>query len=138
MVHNMDNTKPYPDVMEMLEELKNRKIAVVSSGFMQLPGSMPPFLRRPGRCGDRRAGEYQEKAKTRNAVNEALRQLHTDRRKGRYIGDSDVDVMTAKNSGICLVSGAVGIQRSRFSAGTWGFILVSSPLREYYKKGRKK
>ena len=24
MVHNMDNTKPYPDVMEMLEELKNR------------------------------------------------------------------------------------------------------------------
>ena len=25
------------------------------------PGNMPPFLRRPGRCGDRRAGEYQEK-----------------------------------------------------------------------------
>ncbi len=35
MVHNMDNTKPYPDVMEMLEELKNRgkNIAVVSNKF---------------------------------------------------------------------------------------------------------
>ena len=61
-------------------------------------------------------------------VSEALRQLHADRERAVYIGDSDVDVMTAKNSGMPCISVLWGFRDHDFLLAHGASILVSSPL----------
>ena len=63
-----------------------------------------------------------------DTVNEALRQLHADRERAVYIGDSDVDVMTAKNSGMPCISVLWGFRDHDFLLAHGASILVSSPL----------
>ena len=130
MVHNMDNTKPYPDVMEMLEELKNRgkNIAVVSNKFYAATQEICRHFF--GDLVDVAIGEREniKKKPAPDTVNEALRQLHADRERAVYIGDSDVDVMTAKNSGMPCISVLWGFRDHDFLLAHGASILVSSPL----------
>lgn len=130
MVHNMDNTKPYPDVMEMLEELKNRgkNIAVVSNKFYAATQEICRHFF--GDLVDVAIGEREniKKKPAPDTVNEALRQLHADRDRAVYIGDSDVDVMTAKNSGMPCISVLWGFRDHEFLLVHGASILVSSPL----------
>ncbi|WP_366270808.1 HAD family hydrolase [Segatella copri] len=130
MVHNMDNTKPYPDVMEMLEELKNRgkNIAVVSNKFYAATQEICRHFF--GDLVDVAIGEREniKKKPAPDTVNEALRQLHADRERAIYIGDSDVDVMTAKNSGMPCISVLWGFRDHDFLLAHGASILVSSPL----------
>ena len=128
--HNMDNTKPYPDVMEMLEELKNRgkNIAVVSNKFYAATQEICRHFF--GDLVDVAIGEREniKKKPAPDTVNEALRQLHADRDRAVYIGDSDVDVMTAKNSGMPCISVLWGFRDHDFLLAHGASILVSSPL----------
>ena len=62
-----------------------------------------------------------------DTVNEALRQLHADRDGAVYIGDSDVDVMTAKNSGMPCISVLWGFRDLDFLIAHGAHIFVSSP-----------
>ena len=130
MVHNMDNTKPYPDVMEMLEELKNRgkNIAVVSNKFYAATQEICRHFF--GDLVDVAIGEREniKKKPAPDTVNEALRQLHADRERAVYIGDSDVDVMTAKNSGMPCISVLWGFRDHDFLLAHGASILISSPL----------
>jgi phosphoglycolate phosphatase len=49
-----------------------------------------------------------------DTVNEALRQLGVSREEAVYVGDSDVDVATAKNSGIPCISVLWGFRDKDF------------------------
>ena len=107
--HCNDNTKPYPRINESLSYLKARgyKIAVVSNKVDFATKSL---------CRDYFGGlievaigqrEGIEKKPAPDSVFEAMRLL--DSKNAIYIGDSDVDIMTAKNSNLPCI------------AVTWGF-----------------
>lgn len=130
MVHNLDTTKPYPGVMEMLEQLKDRgkNIAVVSNKFYAATQALCRHFF--GDLVDVAIGEREDirKKPAPDTVNEALRQLHATRKKAVYIGDSDVDVMTAENSGMPCISVLWGFRDLDFLIAHDATIFVSSPL----------
>ena len=99
-VHCADTTQPYAGIPELLQQLRNAgcKTAVVSNKAdyavqelcKQYFDGMFDFA----------VGERKNilKKPAPDAVNEVLQQLQTDRSQAVYIGDSDVDVETAKNA----------------------------------------
>lgn len=130
MEHNLDTTQPYPGVMEMLKELKARekKIAVVSNKFYAATQTLCRHFF--GDLVDVAIGEREDirKKPAPDTVNEALRQLGVDRERAVYIGDSDVDVMTAHNSGMPCISVLWGFRNVDFLVEHGACIFVSSPL----------
>ena len=116
--------------LEMLEELKNRgkNIAVVSNKFYAATQEICRHFF--GDLVDVAIGEREniKKKPAPDTVNEALRQLHANRDRAVYIGDSDVDVMTAKNSGMPCISVLWGFRDHDFLLAHGASILVSSPL----------
>lgn len=130
MEHNLDTTRPYPGVMEMLTQLKARdkKVAVVSNKFYAATQSLCKHFF--GDLVDVAIGEREDirKKPAPDTVNEALRQLGAVRDRAVYIGDSDVDVMTAKNSGMPCISVLWGFRDLDFLVNHGATIFVSSPL----------
>ena len=130
MEHNLDTTQPYPGVMELLKELKARgkKMAVVSNKFYAATQTLCRHFF--GDLVDVAIGEREDirKKPAPDTVNEALRQLDADRDRAVYIGDSDVDIMTARNSGIPCISVLWGFRDADFLVEHGACIFVSSPL----------
>ena len=133
--HSMDTTKPYPGILETLAELKkkNKKIAVVSNKFYDATQK----LCRHFFCdyvqvsiGER---ENIRKKPAPDTVLEALRQLGAERETAVYIGDSDVDVNTAKNSGLPCISVLWGFRDKNFliEHGATSFISEPNQLLNY-------
>ncbi|MEG0934672.1 MAG: HAD hydrolase-like protein [Clostridia bacterium] len=111
---NMNNkTRPYPGVLAMLQQLKamHVKCAVVSNKF---DGAVKPLCARYfGDLVDAAIGEHEQDGIRRkpwpDTVFEALRVLQVDASQALYVGDSNVDVETARNAGLACL------------AVTWGF-----------------
>ena len=100
--HNLDTTKPYDGIPELLRELKGRgkKLAIVSNKFYAATQDLarhffPDTIEVA--IGER---ENIKKKPAPDTVVEALRQLGVSKEGAVYIGDSDVDIMTARNSGL--------------------------------------
>ncbi len=129
MVHNLDTTAPYPGVMEMLAELKARgkAVAVVSNKFYAATQALCQHFFGP--LVDVAIGEREgiRKKPAPDTVNEALRQLGADSKGAVYIGDSDVDVMTARASGMPCISVLWGFRSRDFLIEHGATILVHSP-----------
>lgn len=130
MHHNLDTTRPYDGVMEMLRSLKQRgkHIAVVSNKFYAATQSLCKHFF--GDLVEVAIGEREDirKKPAPDTVNEALRQMGVTREKAVYIGDSDVDVMTAKNSGMPCISVLWGFRDHEFLVAHGATIFVNSPL----------
>jgi len=100
--HCNENTKPYNGIIELIEELHTTgiKTAVVSNkpdfGVQLLVKEHFPT------SFDAAVGERTGIAKkpAPDSVNEVLKQLSIDRHEAVYIGDSEVDIATAKNAGM--------------------------------------
>ncbi len=129
MVHNLDTTRPYPGIMAMLTELKARgkSVAVVSNKFYAATEALCRHFF--GKLVDVAIGEKEgiRKKPAPDTVNEALRLLDADRSKAVYIGDSDVDVMTAKASGMPCISVLWGFRSRDFLIEHGASILVHKP-----------
>lgn len=129
MQHNLDTTKPYDGVMEMLEELRKRgkKVAVVSNKFYAATqelcrhffGDLVPVA-----IGER---EDIRKKPAPDTVLEAMRQLGATAEGAVYIGDSDVDIDTARNSGMPCISVLWGFRDKEFLLEHGATTLVSTP-----------
>ena len=127
--HNLDTTAPYEGVMPMLKELKKhgKNIAVVSNKFYAATrelcrhffGDLVPVA-----IGER---EDIRKKPAPDTVIEALRELGVDKEGAVYIGDSDVDIMTAKNSGMPCVSVLWGFRDKEFLLEHGATTLISQP-----------
>lgn len=130
MQHNLDTTQPYPGVMEMLESLRTRgkKVAVVSNKFYAATQELCRHFF--GDLVDVAIGEREDirKKPAPDTVMEALRQMNVSRDKAVYIGDSDVDVMTAKNSGMPCISVLWGFRDYDFLVEHDATIFIKSPL----------
>lgn len=109
---NMDNkTKPYDGIMDVIKELLKRgyHIAIVSNKFdAAVKGLNVDYFEGlfPVAIG---ASDTVAKKPAPDSVIKALQELHSDKERAVYVGDSDVDIMTARNSGLPCIS------------VTWGF-----------------
>ena len=97
--HNLDTTHPYEGIPELLAELKRRgkHLAIVSNKFYTATQELachffPDTIEVA--IGER---ETIKKKPAPDTVIEALKQLGVTAERAVYIGDSDVDIMTAKN-----------------------------------------
>lgn len=129
MEHNLDTTCPYEGVPELLSELKHRgkKLAIVSNKFYAatqdltkhfFPDTIEVAI---GEC------ETIRKKPAPDTVLEALRQLGVSKEGAVYIGDSDVDIMTAKNCGLPCISVLWGFRDKDFLIQHGGTIFVDKP-----------
>ena len=133
MIHGKDNTCPYPGVMSLLSELKLRgkKIAVVSNKFYDATRSLCSEYF--GELVDVAVGEREDirKKPAPDLVNEAFRQLgvsQDDSLSAVYIGDSDVDIDTAKNSHLPCISVLWGFRSREFLLDHGATTFVSEPM----------
>lgn len=128
-VHCADFTKPYDGVNDLILELKSRgyKTAVVSNkahdAVLDLCEQYFPSL------FDLALGEKPEIAKkpAPDMVNLALEKLQISREKAVYIGDSDVDVATARNSNLDMIAVDWGFRTREFLVEQGAKTIVSHP-----------
>ena len=135
MQHSLDTTRPYDGIPEMLRELKARgcKLAVVSNKMMAATQELIRhfFPEIEVAIGEHEAAGIRKKPAP-DTVFEALRQLnHGDGsldpssqgdcdQENRphdpavYVGDSDVDLETARNSGLPCISVLWGFRSREF------------------------
>lgn len=109
--HLQDYTAPYPGMLDVLDTLraKGYKLAIVSNKIQEgiTPLNKEYFGDRLPIAIGERPGLQRKPAP--DMVLQALKELGSTQDESIYIGDSEVDVATAKNSGLL----CIGV--------TWGF-----------------
>jgi phosphoglycolate phosphatase len=129
LVHNLDNTKPYPGIMPLLQRLhsEGKNIAVVSNKFYAATQDLVKHFF--GEYITVAIGERENirKKPAPDTVFEALRQLNASPAGAVYIGDSDVDVMTARNSNIPCISVLWGFRSKEFLIKNGATTFVTAP-----------
>lgn len=128
---NMNNkTRPYEGVMELIRHLleKEYRIAIVSNKFdkavKELNVSYFESLF-PVAIGE---SETVAPKPAPDSAFEALRQLHSDVSRAIYVGDSDVDVQTAKNAGLPCVGVTWGFRDKELLLSEGADEIIDSPM----------
>lgn len=127
--HMLDTTKPFEGIDRLLEELDRRgfQLAIVSNKFdaavkglnetffaSHIPvaiGESPSVARKPAP----------------DTVFRAMEELGADPEKTIYVGDSDVDLATAKNAGLPCICVNWGFKDTDFLKAHGAGRIVSSP-----------
>ena len=135
--HSLDTTRPYEGIPETLAELKRRgkRLAVVSNKFQTateelclhfFPNTVEVAI------GENEAAGIHKKPAP-DTVREALRILASapshlpQLGETVYVGDSDVDILTARNSGLPCISVLWGFRDRDFLIQHGATMFVSSP-----------
>lgn len=117
MQHSLDTTCPYPGIAEMLHQLKQRgcRLAVVSNKMMAATQDLVRhfFPEIEVAIGEHEAEGIRKKPAP-DTVFQALRQLGVGKEQAVYVGDSDVDLQTARNSGLPCISVLWGFRSRDF------------------------
>lgn len=126
MQHSLDTTRPYDGIPELIHELKNRgcQMAVVSNKMMAATQELVHhfFPDIPVAIGEHEAAGIRKKPAP-DTVFEALRQLGIIHHPSSiihqtsdivYVGDSEVDIETARNSGLPCISVLWGFRSCDF------------------------
>lgn len=122
-LHSMDLTKPYPGIMPLLKELKNNdiKMAIVSNKLDSAVKNLCSHFF--SEYIDVAIGEMSTMRRKPHPdmVIEAMRRLGATQEESIYIGDSEVDIQTARNTGIdhiCVLWGFRDIDLLKDNGGT--------------------
>ena len=132
MAHSLDTTCPYDGIPEMLADLKAKgcHLAVVSNKFYAATQELCHHFFAD--TIDVAIGEHEaegiRKKPAPDTVFEALRQLGVGKENAVYVGDSDVDIQTARNSGLPCVSVLWGFRDRDFLIKNGAEIFISAPL----------
>ena len=138
MKHSLDTTRPYDGIPELIHELKARscRMAVVSNKMMAATQELVRhfFPDIEVAIGENEAAGIRKKPAP-DTVYEALRQLNhplnLEEDGGSlavYVGDSDVDLATARNSGIPCISVLWGFRDRDFLLAHGATTFVEHPL----------
>lgn len=128
-VHCADKTKAYDGINELLSELKEDgyMIAVVSNkadvAVKKLCGQY--FGGLFDYCVGDRAGILKKPAP--DSVNEVLKKLSVNTDEAVYVGDSDVDLDTARNAGMDCISVNWGFRDEKFLLEHGAVKIAKSP-----------
>ncbi len=129
MEHSLDTTCPYPGVEDLLRELRAKgcRVAVVSNKFYNATRELCRHFFAD--TVEVAIGEREDirRKPAPDTVFEALRQLGVTTDDAVYIGDSDVDVATARNAGIPCISVLWGFRDRDFLTAHGATDFVTSP-----------
>ena len=133
---NMYNkTAPYNGIIEMLSNLKSKgiKIAVVSNKFdLAVKELCKKYFEG---VIDFAAGENEaqgiKKKPAPDTVISVLNEFNFASEDAVYVGDSDVDIMTAKNSKMPCISVTWGFRDKKFLLENGATILINAPSEIY-------
>ena len=134
MTHSLDTTRPYKGIPETLAALKARgcRLAVVSNKMMAATQSLcshffPDTIEVA--IGEHEAEGIRKKPAP-DTVIAALDALGVGKERAVYVGDSDVDIQTARNSGLPCISVLWGFRDRDFlkQHGAESFISTPSEL----------
>lgn len=127
--HSEENTAPYPGIKEMLQRLhcQGARIAVVSNKFDAAAKALVNHYF--GNLVKVTVGEREgvRKKPAPDTVESALHLLQCSKEGAVYIGDSDVDILTAKAVGIPCISVLWGFRDKEFLLQHGATTLISSP-----------
>ena len=131
IVHCNDVTAPYPGIMDMLNELSRRniKMAIVSNKADAAVKELNEIYFRDVidvAIGENEAAGIRKKPSPDMPI-EALTQLGAAPDEAVYVGDSDVDIETAANAGICCVSCSWGFRSVDFLEEHGAVNIISNP-----------
>ncbi len=140
MQHSLDTTRPYDGIPELIHELKNRgcQMAVVSNKMMAATQELVRhfFPDIPVAIGEHEAAGIRKKPAP-DTVYEALRQLGIIHHPSSiihqtsdivYVGDSEVDIETARNSGLPCISVLWGFRSRDFLLAHGATTFAEQPL----------
>ena len=129
-IHCLDRTKPYEGILDLMKALKEAgyKMAIVSnkidsavkelnqrffSDYVDVAiGERPGVRRKPAA----------------DMVFEALKELGSERSEAVYVGDSEVDLQTAENSGLPCISVLWGFRDRAFLEEKGASAIAKTPL----------
>lgn len=129
--HSTEQTKPYDGVMELLTRLKSqgKKLGIVSNKADFATKSLAKEYF--GELIDVALGENEEngirKKPAPDSVELALRQAGMTKKQAVYVGDSDVDIQTAKNAGLPCILVTWGFRSEEFLREHGGTCFVHFP-----------
>jgi len=145
MHHSMDTTRPYDGIPELLQQLKQRgcRLAVVSNKMMAATQELVAhfFPEIEVAIGEHEAEGIRKKPAP-DTVYEALRQLNArsalsgyscggmegvSSSSAVYVGDSEVDIQTARNSGLPCISVLWGFRDQQFLKENGATTFVATP-----------
>ena len=131
MNHSLDTTRPYEGIPETLAALKVRgcQLAVVSNKMMAATQALCrhffPETIEVAIGEDEAAGIRKKPAP--DTVIAALKALGVGKENAVYVGDSDVDIQTAHNSGIPCISVLWGFRDRDFLQQNGAETFISTP-----------
>lgn len=132
MLHALDTTRLYDGIPELLTALKAKgcRLAVVSNKMMAATQELcrhffPDTIEVA--IGEHEAEGIRKKPAS-DTVIAALRQLGVGQEGAVYVGDSDVDIETARNSGLPCLSVLWGFRDKTFLLQHGATTFVSTPL----------
>jgi phosphoglycolate phosphatase len=131
MQHSLDTTRPYEGIPETLETLKARgcHLAVVSNKMMAATQALcshffPDTIEVA--IGEHEAEGIRKKPAP-DTVMAALKALGVGKEQAVYVGDSDVDIETARNSGMPCISVLWGFRDRDFLKQNGAETFISAP-----------
>ena len=131
MQHSLDTTRPYEGIPETLEALKARgcHLAVVSNKMMAATQALcshffPDTIEVA--IGEHEAEGIRKKPAP-DTVMAALKALGVGKEQAVYVGDSDVDIETARNSGMPCISVLWGFRDRDFLKQNGAETFISAP-----------
>ena len=130
--HCADNTKAYAGVIELLQTLKNRglNIAILSNkadfAVKMLAKEYFDGLFTEAIGENEEAGIRKKPAP--DSLFAVLKNLNADKKSTVYIGDSEVDIQTARNAGVDCISVTWGFKDKAFLIENGGKIFVDTPM----------
>lgn len=127
--HSLDTTSPYPGIVALLRELRHRgkRVAIVSNKFYVATQELARHFFSD--TVEVAIGEREDirKKPAPDTVLEAMRQMGVGKDGAVYIGDSEVDVQTARNVGIPCISVLWGFRDRDFLLGHGASCFVEQP-----------
>lgn len=128
-VHCNDTTKPYDGITELLRELKNEgyDVAIVSNKIDSAVKDLKNryFSQVEVAIGDR---EDMKRKPEPDSVRLALKELGRMQDEAVYVGDSDVDLLTAQNAGLPCISVLWGFRDRKFLSEHGAQNFVEKPI----------
>ena len=129
MLHSLDTTAPYPGIESLLHSLRSHgcNVAVVSNKFYNATVELCRHFFADTvevAIGER---ENIRRKPAPDTVNETMRKKGVSAEDTVYVGDSDVDVATARNSGIPCISVLWGFRDRDFLIEHGATTFVNTP-----------
>ena len=128
MEHSLDTTRPYDGIPELIHELKQRgcRMAVVSNKMMAATQELVHYFfpEIEVAIGEHEAEGIRKKPAP-DTVFAAMKQLGQG--SAVYVGDSDVDLATARNSGLPCISVLWGFRDREFLLAHGATTFVEKP-----------